>query len=130
MREIKFRGMRTDNNKFVYGFFEDNGYQKIIHVKDEPFKRSHYVIGKTVTQYTGLDDKYKKNIYSGDIVKGEKYICVIKTIKGGFTAIEISEYNKQLSKYFNDLTDNQMWGWCSSCEVIGNIFENPELLTN
>ena len=81
----------------------------------------------TIGQYTGLDDKNGKEIYEGDIVycqtKYGKAKAIIKFIDGKFVA------------YWDSILTHPQNGHCIACyeinkrfEVIGNIYDNPELL--
>ena len=70
-----------------------------------------------VMQYTGLKDKNGKEIYEGDIVRHATDEGVYKVIfeDGGFYVKNLFEYDFQ--------TINEY-----PLEIIGNIYENPELL--
>lgn len=80
----------------------------------------------TVQQFTGLKDSKGKDIYEGDVVKAlssdNKYLSIVewdfREGRWGFYAIRSDKmpYNYNLT-----------YG-CSGWEVVGNIFENPELL--
>lgn len=114
-REIKFRGQRSDNGQWVYGslvyysknslaiFTLKNGGHDVNIVKPE-----------TVGQFTGLYDKNGKEIYEGDF---DKYNCFVNYYRGAFI----------LEKKNSD-------SWCllsgvEDFEVIGNIYENADLLS-
>ena len=73
-----------------------------------------------IMQYTGLKDKNSKEIYEGDIVKITRHWS--KTM----SLIQEVIYEGATFSPFDDSD----WGWVSSeSEVIGNIYENPELLS-
>lgn len=83
-------------------------------------------------QYTGLKDKNAKNIYEGDIVKythphkGEKVCSVIYFEGGGFKLIvdPPSGFVVRIGNY-SSMSDQLL---SRECEIIGNKYENPELL--
>ncbi len=71
-----------------------------------------------VMQYTGLKDKNGKEIYEGDIV------CI-----GGSQPYEVITNDfSQVHCIDNDLGQEELYKWNKLCKVIGNIYENPELL--
>ena len=78
----------------------------------------------TLMQYTGLKDKNGKEIYEGDIVniKGRKYI--VEYWKG---QLLVSWYLKSVRSGDTEYTELPVIG---KGEVIGNIYENKELLQN
>ena len=82
-----------------------------------------------VMQCTGLKDKNGKLIYEGDIVE-EGLKCVIEWDKEccGFVEVHTNRLNQQ--KIFYPMFDNTDESRNTRCEVIGNIYENKELLND
>lgn len=122
MREIKFRAW--GGKKFIYPELWDN-------TMPSNWKQ-HY----TLQQFTGLHDRNGKEVFADDILKDSVghlfrvYACI-----GGF-AIKAEYWRSDLSDLIigdelilTSLIDAQMQSYISgSVEIIGNRFENPELL--
>ncbi len=125
MREITFRG-KAKSGEWRYGFLflsaKGKAYiiTEICDVDGELYPVWYEVDPKTIGQYTGLKDENGKEIYEGDIfTRGRKFFYVVVFHGGGFKL-------KLLKGGFEDMIP-------LSCvakhgEVIGNIYENPELL--
>lgn len=78
-----------------------------------------------IMQSTGLKDKNGKEIFEGDIVSKENEYVVIKSFTGLWKAVSQKDDEKDRELYFLTLADV-----CEDIEVIGNIYENEELLEN
>ena len=137
-REILFRGKRTDNGEWIegnlitgvflrggrdipyimcpdkadYDCFEDFSVENGISEVDP----------ETVCQYTGLTDKNGRKIFEGDIVEipsddAEIYIIEWDIDTARFTIVQHGSVICDFDNY---------WGY--ELEIIGNIFDNAELL--
>ena len=154
-RTIKFRAQRLDNGKWVYGDLEHNPGNKLtrIHTYDSKgdYQGQHIVIPESVCQFTGLLDRNGKEIYEGDYITIDyKYddIC-----NGGVipdqdcfcegVAIYMNEfacYGLRLYKAEQPIKETlketpyltlpliEFDLVCDSMEILGNIYDNPELL--
>ena len=145
MREILFRGKRTDNGEWVEGF-----YVCLFEKKNGFYQANHYIFDgnirfgeetytghwnyyqevivckkkideKTLGQFTGMTDKNGKKVFEGDIIRktneGRHPQIFTANIRTSFRANEEVYYGP--CDHFNE-----------SCEyeIIGNVHDNPELL--
>lgn len=122
MREIKFRGKRKDTGEWETGslvIIRSGCSDASYFIADKMSGYNTPVIPETVGQYTGLRDRSGREIYEGDIMQG-KYNLVL--IKWGRTAfLPYRNQNGSFSKVTN-------WASVEKGEIIGNIYDNPELL--
>ncbi len=132
MREILFRAKHINIGKWVEGDLvrEQDIFGKIrtmiYQIKGDGLFNKVEVDPSTVCQYTGLQDKDGKKIFEGDILKCPAYmperdICICRWVDYSDT------YSIRGFGMFCDekLVGSDEWG---DFEVIGNIYDNPELL--
>ena len=160
MREILFRGKRVDNGEWVEGYYvydyKHNAhfiFTNEIGVCNAGFKpprqayclESYEVIPETVSQFTGLTDKNGVKIFEGDIV--EAYDEKFETFSDGDIEkgtlqvweelVEETHYKGSVDWNISSFDINDEIGYfplnwlaTNNIEVIGNLFDNPELLEN
>ena len=138
MKECLFCGKRTDNNEWVEGWLftiPTDEYKKDVEcfiVTEIDFRDSIYdvykytyeVDPKTVRQFIGLFDKNKKRIYKGDIVRHYNDSSHPEHFEIGKIWWD---KDKLCFKRTSFPTSVLVWSNCVY-EVIGNIYDNPELL--
>lgn len=112
---FKFRGITKGKvNEFVYGSLLWYAGEPQIWDKDG---KNYIVKPKTVQQCTGLKDKNGKLIYEGDIVER----------KNGFSIKRGVVYFNEVFTQF-DATNMSHYSLVNRSIVLGNIYQNPELL--
>ena len=139
-REIKFRGFQKS---WIYGGITIFENQANIFDVNCVANSSYEVDINSVGQFTGLLDKNGTEIYEGDIVSWKEtrfhtqkqiennipmpkiYKSIVYYEDGGFIVSSDQEKDTPLCCFFNDSIDNK---FDYKAEVIGNIYENPELL--
>lgn len=129
--EIKFRGKRIANGKWVYGslLLWPDGCCTILESKDGcnyVWKRD--IDPDTVGQFTGLKDRNGKEVYENDILRvydRKTYFNIIVSWSKEAVAFMACYCDKNQSplSWFSNLLPN---GY--EIEVLGNIHDNPELL--
>ena len=131
MREIKFRGLVIEplvsGEKWISS---DEEYHEVYinRVEKTAYINGHAVIYESVGQYTGLKDKNGREIYEGDIVMQlsertyDSLTGVVKFIDGSYV-IETAD-----GKNGGYLFDEYLFDELAFNVLIGNIYENPELL--
>lgn len=151
MREILFKAKRIDNGKWVEGYYckwlkgeriitySEKETDCIITWMSNGGMSRYEVDPETLCQFTGLCDKNGKKIWENDICnallapmrkgfKDEKEKCVVKYgIREENFKIELGFWLEWMkTDYWR--TDIGFWTENRELEVIGNIFDNPELL--
>ena len=121
MREILFRGKRVDNGEWIEGFYLREAGNFIKELPSIISTPTHLIIPDTIGQYTGLKDKNGKRIFEGDIVK------IPFRRDYGVVRYEVPECHFEYVMQ-GDGDFIEFNGWASAVEVMGDVYDNPELL--
>lgn len=140
MREIKFRGKRIDNDEWVYGYLIGNDVivGKIVEWDSEFFCTEflYKVDPETVGQYIGLRDSKRtkeypngQEIYEGDVTRrGETTYQIVWMENRAKFGAKVIRSECVLVRNLTFPLDHYVDEHDSLLEVIGNIYEYPELL--
>lgn len=132
MREILFKAKRIDNEKWVEGCLViDHSRSNLFEYRIQPVESGALyappINPETICQLTGLCDKNGKKIWENDICdRKEKYPEVVKMNEGDWSLDYSYVFGKEYGYNFCNLGFYATERKC--VEVIGNIFDNPELL--
>lgn len=138
MPEILFRGKTLDDPEWVYGYYVRQYEAHMIYFKeiDENGFIHRHIYPETIGQYTGLRDRNGRKIFEGDILKltdeTNNAECIVRVEFGNPNG----EYNWgfQFVRISGDEMSTDVLLWIDSedtgafTEVIGNIYDDPELL--
>lgn len=141
MREILFRAKRIDNEEWVEGYYIHHVKRTMCPIGDslKPEDEQHVIMQdgfsdwnmprdtvvfeidpKTICQYTGLKDKNGSKIWENDIVRIVANTLVRWSEKyAGWCLIQRDWIHEH---FFGEAFE------AKDCEVVGNIFDNPELM--
>ena len=114
MREIIFRGKRLDHGEWVSGTMYRIAIDLNPFIMEEDKHGCSYEVDEeTVGQYTGMNDKNGQRIFEGDIISLRTGRPHVVRFKDGAFILEDSAIPMSFAIKF---------------EIIGNIYDNPELL--
>ena len=125
-REILFKAKRKDNGEWVEGDLLHTGDVDAVLISD-CYSQLYRCDSDTICQYTGLTDKNGQRIWENDICdRKEKYPEIVVFNKGDWQL----DYSYVFEKEIHYSACNLGFYVCErKCvKVIGNIFDNPELL--
>jgi uncharacterized phage protein (TIGR01671 family) len=113
-RDIKFRQRNINNGSWYYWGYIDGEWS-------HPLNQDNYCNPELSDQCTGLKDRNGKEIYEGDRWKRDSFIGIVEFKFGGWQFTKAKDSGCYQYPAFHSNAD--------SGEVIGNIYENPELST-
>ena len=130
MRNIKFRGFSKNltNNEWVYGDLVNYSETEKIIVEQNSktwdlLEGGIIIDEKSIGQFTGLHDKNKKEIYEGELIDfGNSNPVEVKFDNGCFNV-----FNEPLGWDF-DSEEIPIKTNLKYCKIIGNVFENADLV--
>ena len=124
----KFRAWDKTENQWIEGFklhFYEDGSILCLDVEDEcdfPFFVENIGVTWELMQSTGLKDKNGVEIFEGDVLTSNVQPCkMVNPIKDGYGVVRFENGMFKLGSI-------SLVTFISKMEVIGNIYENPELL--
>lgn len=141
-REILFRAKKVDGGEWVEGYLFDDGTSNpkryfVGGISVEPYEGTACdkwdIVGidfceinpNTVCQYTGLTDKSGNKIWENDILRRDGYWDIRIEFENGVFMVR----NAGKAQYINRATYTSINTFnIKAYEVVGNIFDNPELL--
>ena len=130
MREILFRGKRTDNGNWIEGSLivgrdlDSGDLIYLIAPLSAFYTEIKKVMPESASEFTGLTDKNGKKIFEGDIVYSddlyaEPLLVIFNENRGEFQVLFSDGYSEGFLEQYTPICH---------LKVIGNIHDKPELL--
>ncbi len=122
MRELLFRGKEAESGDWYYGdIFHSSVDVDTVRIHDYINRANVKIIPETLGQFAGLTDKYGTKIFEGDILRNgyDNFTAIISCL---------NSTNEMVAEVINggimDLSSLQS----HRIEIIGNIYDDPELI--
>lgn len=143
MREILYRAKRSNNEEWVEGCYivdeMDTNKVYIGYIFGSDGRQPHdvdviLVDPETVCQYTGLTDKNGRKIFEGDIIKYHFGEDVAPVRFGSYQSCFDSQLTEHCGFYVdwkserNFRKDLGYWLHMVDAEIVGNVYDNPDLI--
>lgn len=130
-REILFRAKHIHSfsvnehldGQWVEGYLSDKNY-----INSPELEGEFLIDESTICQYTGLTDKNGRKIYEGDIIT---YLDTYSTESGYAESDCVGKIvwdDEEICFHVTGRLSAESWEVLEDCCVIGNIFDNPELV--
>ena len=130
MRDIRFRAWLQHEKEMSEVLVLDNQEEKVFVVRKDGAAGWRMFADIELTQYTGLKDRNGTEIYDGDYIRystrtinGSIYTHVCRVFQHESGTWRIEGYHEDNHSYE---TKGTVYAAHLICEVIGNIYENPE----
>lgn len=123
MREILFRGKRKDTGEWAEGNLRTYEYEngRTAYYIHRWYQFLHEVVPETVGQYTGMTDKNGMRVFEGDILTGAWNTKIVVYYDECYVQFRVREATPRARENAIDYYNN------GKLEIIGNIYDNPEL---
>ena len=130
MREILFKAKRADNGEWVNGYYIKSIVDGSVfgYIRESILGTDIKIMLNTLCQYTGLKDKNGNLIWENDVVA---YWDTYSTESGYAEANCIGKVvwdDETISFQVTNRLSAESYEVLDECSVIGNIFDNPELI--
>lgn len=137
MREILFKAKRIDNGEWVEGCLViDHSRSNLFEYRMQPVESGVLyappINPETICQYTGLTDKNGNRIWENAIANTDSNVCVQIKFGKYSDRFAMRKYHQGFYMAFSDkerdFYRNELGYWHNKIEIVGNIFDNPELV--